>query len=804
MPAAGRPRSTDTFQDGEALLELIAVGIACGILLALGCGVAGFVLALQLRGRLARVEGRLKQAPREVVAGEPSARPSVLPGSPGPGLSAGASAEAVPVPTPEGPPSARAAPTPETPGNLPLPAPRRRPPPPPAASRAQVARPSLEGLERLVGTKLLGKLGAVLVLVGVAFLLKLLYDHGWIGPAGRVGIGLGAGLVILAFGELRARRFHEHLAQAVSSIGIGTLFLTTFLSYKLYDFGTQTSTFLLLAWLAAFTVALSVLRGSRGLALLGLLCAHAVPGLLASGQDRGEELFAYLGLLSLGGIVLRWCKPWWEVTPVGFVLCAAYFGAWHGQYFTEDRISLSCVASAGILALFSLAAVAQGLRRRSPAHLADTLVIVVAHCFGILGCWTALIGPTGHVERLWAFGFLLAGLALFDLGLVWALRWRRVFLEPMASTLLILAAACVAVIIPAILRSEGAVIGWALLGALLADVGSRSRRPACAAAGVLCVLLAIGAGLLAGVRHTGLYSPILNGVFLAWASVGVAALFSGWRITCAWRGGLVARPRRGFSLPAGACVQVFGLAILYLALDQEVRCFESPASDPRKLEELKACGIMILAALFPCLWLWRARGKPGPWLLSGGFHAVLALPYLGALASLHLQPATPVLNPSFAAALLLPAALFCDTWKLARERQRSRVFLELLAHLLSTIALGVEIDQSLALTGWEPAGAGWVRSSLHSVGWALNAIAVFWLGLEWKRPLWRWYALGLLLLTLGKVFLVDLAEVRQVWRVISFLVLGVVLLACSYLYVRHDRRESGRSDAPDLPVEPPS
>ena len=46
----------------------------------------------------------------------------------------------------------------------------------------------------------------------------------------------------------------------------------------------------------------------------------------------------------------------------------------------------------------------------------------------------------------------------------------------------------------------------------------------------------------------------------------------------------------------------------------------------------------------------------------------------------------------------------------------------------------------------------------------------------------RYAALALLGLTVLKVFLVDLAAVRTVYRVLSFLVLGVVLLGVSLLY----------------------
>ena len=46
----------------------------------------------------------------------------------------------------------------------------------------------------------------------------------------------------------------------------------------------------------------------------------------------------------------------------------------------------------------------------------------------------------------------------------------------------------------------------------------------------------------------------------------------------------------------------------------------------------------------------------------------------------------------------------------------------------------------------------------------------------------RYAALALFGLTVFKVFLVDMAAVKTVYRILSFLVLGVVLLLVSLLY----------------------
>jgi len=63
-------------------------------------------------------------------------------------------------------------------------------------------------------------------------------------------------------------------------------------------------------------------------------------------------------------------------------------------------------------------------------------------------------------------------------------------------------------------------------------------------------------------------------------------------------------------------------------------------------------------------------------------------------------------------------------------------------------------------------------------------------------------ALLLLGLTIFKVFLFDLSSLEKLYRIISFIVLGAILLAVSFLYQRYRQRMGeliGETDA-EAPV----
>jgi uncharacterized membrane protein len=58
----------------------------------------------------------------------------------------------------------------------------------------------------------------------------------------------------------------------------------------------------------------------------------------------------------------------------------------------------------------------------------------------------------------------------------------------------------------------------------------------------------------------------------------------------------------------------------------------------------------------------------------------------------------------------------------------------------------------------------------------------------------RWQGLALLGLAVGKVFLYDLSSLERVYRIISFVVLGLLLLIVSFYYQRrfsdNERKET--------------
>jgi uncharacterized membrane protein len=141
------------------------------------------------------------------------------------------------------------------------------------------------------------------------------------------------------------------------------------------------------------------------------------------------------------------------------------------------------------------------------------------------------------------------------------------------------------------------------------------------------------------------------------------------------------------------------------------------------------------------------------------------------------------------------AAALLSRGRAAQTEEEAPVpaFLVAAANVLALLFVSVDLWQ-LATRLWPSEGDGAAQLAL-SLFWTLYALAGVVTGI-WRRiRVVRFFAMGLLYLSILKVFLWDLSGLEQPYRIVSFMTLGVILLAVSLLYARFEER---LKDAADL------
>ena len=113
---------------------------------------------------------------------------------------------------------------------------------------------------------------------------------------------------------------------------------------------------------------------------------------------------------------------------------------------------------------------------------------------------------------------------------------------------------------------------------------------------------------------------------------------------------------------------------------------------------------------------------------------------------------------------------------------------------LACIAIAANIGAlaALSLEIWDAIGRmpslaidrGLAQELALSSLWLVYAIGLMIAGLAKKWPELRWQSLTLLGVVIGKVFFVDLSFLDRFYRIVSFLLLGLVLMTVSFYYQR--------------------
>jgi uncharacterized membrane protein len=161
----------------------------------------------------------------------------------------------------------------------------------------------------------------------------------------------------------------------------------------------------------------------------------------------------------------------------------------------------------------------------------------------------------------------------------------------------------------------------------------------------------------------------------------------------------------------------------------------------------------------------------------------------------------PVLN-WLIAAYLVPAALVA---MLARRlKNPNEPWLALSVAVLSLVLgfafVTLELRQWFHGSRLDLGGVINAETYSYSVGWILYGVALLAAGIVTGGAALRYASLAVIVLAVGKVFIVDTSALTGLYRVASFLGLGISLLAIGYAYQRFVFR---REPAPLAAVTPP-
>jgi uncharacterized membrane protein len=552
-----------------------------------------------------------------------------------------------------------------------------------------ISQEDQRSLENRIGSQWFNRIGILAVLIGMAWFLKFAIDNHWIGPLGRVLIGLVAGAAITAWSERFRAKGYAAFAYSLKAIGSGTLYLSLWAAFSLYQLIPASAAFLAMIAVTAFNGFMAWVQDAELLALYAIVGALSTPILVSTGENHEVTLFSYLLLLDVAVLILVILKPWSRLLVGAFIGTVTLFIGWASTFYAEEQMGRTSLFLALFFLIFALAPRLIRLRTGGEVAgwdlLAGAVLPIVNSIFGFVGFYLML----DSTSMAWAEPWTAVAFAAFYLLLLRLPESGRLHASPAVLSSLHLAAAVVFLTIAIPLKTHGRwlTIGWLVEGAALLWVASRTRAELLRALALICLVLGLGALLV--VNPTASTALFFNQRFATYCVAIAVFAFVAWlsHQSMVGEGGLEVAQWPGI---AGGSVLVINCLIL-LAVGIEIHQY----------------------------W-WYVRWS-GPERVIQGVQSF---------------------------------------WLYGPEFERLKMYAQ------------------FTYSAW-----------FMVFGAVLLAI-----GFARRSAFLRWQALVLIAVTIAKVFLLDMSQLSQGFRIVSFLGLGALLLGVSFVYQRDWLNLRGQQD----------
>jgi uncharacterized membrane protein len=357
-------------------------------------------------------------------------------------------------------------------------------------SSAAAARHDDEGnFEAVVAGRWLNYVGILALLFAVTFFLKYAFDNNWVGPRGRVGIGLLAGSVLYPWSQHLLARGYKYFSEGIAGLGAAVLYLSLWAGWHYYHIFPQSTAFGLMIVVTAVTLVVAVGRDSERIAFLALVGGLITPILVSTGENHEVSLFTYLTILGAGVLAIAWVRDWKSLPPVQFLATLVYFWGWYSDFYRADELATTVLFATVFFVLFAALPVVRSWRDGELSELEVGIVLV--NSLAYLAALRQMLWP----DNRWALTVAVLVLAAAHLAAERMLPEKRGTKVRVARILYAgLALTFVTLAIPIRLDGRWITIAWAVQGAVLIWSGLRVRFAAVRWAGL--VLFAIVAGRL--------------------------------------------------------------------------------------------------------------------------------------------------------------------------------------------------------------------------------------------------------------------------------------------------------------------
>ena len=329
-------------------------------------------------------------------------------------------------------------------------------------------------LEKKIGQYWLNRIGIVAMLIGVSYFLKYAFDNNWVGPAGRIAIGLLVGIGLVLWSERFRTRGYAAFSYSLKAVGIGTLYLSLWGAFQIYHLIPAAAAFVAMATVTAATIALALSEDAELLASFALVGGFSSPVLLSTGQNHEAVLFSYVALLDLAILTTAIFKPWRRLLWGSFVGTILLYLGWYSQYYSVNQRGLTVAFAALFAAIFAVIPLAAS-GTRSTLFSGHSTTMTLLPLFNAVAFFLALYAMYEQEKTTLTWYALALGAVYLGLG---SIIKNRSSIEDANFINLVhvaIAVAFITIAIPLKLDGHWITIGWLVESGVLLWVSVTAR-----------------------------------------------------------------------------------------------------------------------------------------------------------------------------------------------------------------------------------------------------------------------------------------------------------------------------------------
>ena len=639
--------------------------------------------------------------------------------------------------------------------------------------------------EFAVGGKIFTGIGALAVILAVGFFLRYAFQNNLISETVRVVGGGIFGFIIAGIGHFLRKKFSAY-GQTLIGVGVGILYLATYAAYGFYELINMPLAFFILFCVTVLSATAALFYNSKPLFTWSLIGAFLIPFILPINASV-HILFTYLLIVNSGVLLIARFKIWPEITVGNLLVTSLIYLQWVFGPYTDIVFIPTLVYSTVLFAVFFITSLLNFVFRNRDYKGIDSIflyAIPIAYFFLNLTIIT-------EQQEIAFFAFLIGLFYIIVSILIRAGFAQLGELRKFSNAMFLIASPFIATSIG--LHFEGSTITmmWAAQAVIMALIGCLLNS---APNRIASLILAI----------------IVGARFIAWETKitdGAQLLFNARSVTLV--------------------VLVLMFAVLWKLYSTYVFKLENANEDE------KTAGKFIgVAGVFFTVFLWLNLESidfitdytlyvPLIWylfslvMISLSFiigerniryfsYGVMAFGLI--LTVIFQSRLDPAIHPSFFNIRLLTTLIvvlahiyILQLWKFNKQNLSEEEAKVVKASFLLTAngiilwAVSLEILQYFNLKIQKAINNNLIsientKRVTLSVFWLIYALAGLAVGIIKRSHFARYFSIIIFSFTIFKIFLYDTANLNDIYRFVSFIILGSILLIAGFAYHKYKDR----------------